>query len=97
MLEKISSKYHKGELTLRDYLAAYRTVLANDRTWLSYVRTALTLFVAGVSFIRFFKLPILIYIGWAFIPISIFVLVIGFWRHHKRWKRIETLEKGKNI
>jgi putative membrane protein len=97
MLKKIHSKYHKGEMTLRDYLAAHRTILANDRTWLSYVRTALTLFVAGVSFIKFFDSPILFITGWAFVPISIIIIIIGLWKHHKRWKMIQALEKGEHV
>ena len=36
-----------GQLILRDHLAADRTVLANERTFLAYIRTTLTLFVAG--------------------------------------------------
>jgi len=43
----------KGQLILRDHLAADRTILANERTFLAYIRTALTLFVAGLSFIHF--------------------------------------------
>ena len=93
MLKKIHSKYHKGELTLRDYLAAHRTILANDRTWLSYIRTSLTLFVAGVTFIRFFKLQILLVIGWIFIPVSVIILIIGIWQHNKRYKMVQTLER----
>lgn len=43
----------KGQLILRDHLAADRTILANERTFLAYIRTALTLFVAGLSFVHF--------------------------------------------
>lgn len=50
----------KGQLILRDHLAADRTILANERTFLAYIRTALTLFVAGLSFVHFhiMNLPI---------------------------------------
>jgi hypothetical protein len=50
MLNKLHSKYHKGEITLRDYLAAHRTILANDRTWLSYVRTCFNFFCGRCFF-----------------------------------------------
>lgn len=43
----------KGQLILRDHLAADRTILANERTFLAYIRTALTLFIAGLSFVHF--------------------------------------------
>lgn len=93
MLKKIHSKYHKGELELRDYLAAHRTVLANDRTWISYVRTALALFVSGATLIKFFDSKMFFVIGWIFIPVSIIILLIGIWNHHKRWKIIGSIEK----
>ena len=52
---------------IRDQLAADRTILANERTLLAYLRVALTLFVAGVSFIKFFESRILMILGAAFI------------------------------
>ncbi len=40
----------KGEdLILRDELAINRTILANEATLLAYVRSALTLIIAGVT------------------------------------------------
>ena len=97
MLKKIHKKYQKGELTLRDYLAAHRTILANDRTWLGSIRTSLAIFVAGVSFIKFFDLAILFFLGWFFIPISILTFAIGIWNHNKRRKMIVILEKNGEV
>ena len=51
--QKKPYKSIKGQLILRDHLAADRTILANERTFLAYVRTALTLFIAGLSFVHF--------------------------------------------
>jgi len=92
MLKKLHKKYHKGELTLRDYLAAHRTILANDRTWLGYIRTALTLFVAGVTFIKFFDNRILFVVGWVFVPIGILVLCVGLWKYHHIRKMIHSIK-----
>jgi len=83
MLKNMHKHYHQGGLALADYLGAHRTMLANDRTWLAYIRTALTLFVAGVSFIQFFKSQTLVVIGWTFVPIGIGFLVLGFWKYLK--------------
>ncbi|MBN2096372.1 DUF202 domain-containing protein [Candidatus Peregrinibacteria bacterium] len=83
MLKNMHQHYHEGHLNLRDYLGAHRTLLANDRTWLAYIRTALTFFVAGVSFIQFFKSQLLIVIGWTFVPVGIVFLVLGFWKYLK--------------
>ncbi len=41
-------------LTLRDHLARDRTVLANERTLLSYLRTAFALFAAGGTLLKLF-------------------------------------------
>lgn len=62
---------------LRDHLAEHRTELANDRTLLAYIRTSLTLFVAGVSFIKFFDYIAIEIIGWLFIPAAVVTFAAG--------------------
>ncbi len=47
------TQFKREELILRDYLAADRTVLANERTLMSYIRTSLALAAAGGSLIHF--------------------------------------------
>ncbi len=47
------SRFKKEELILRDYLAADRTILANERNLLSYIRTSVALAAAGGSLIHF--------------------------------------------
>lgn len=74
--KKISDPHEHGG-GLRDHLAADRTVMANERTFLAYVRTSLTFFIAGATFIRFFDSLTLEVVGWAFIPVSFLVMVIG--------------------
>ncbi|MEA2063421.1 MAG: DUF202 domain-containing protein, partial [Gemmatimonadota bacterium] len=66
------------KMILRDHLAADRTLLANERTLLAYIRTALTLFIAGASFIKFFGSLILIVVGWVFIPLGVLAAFLGF-------------------
>ena len=84
--EKFSEK-----LILRDFLAADRTQLANERTLLAYMRTALTLFIAGVSFIRFFGNIVIVYIGWIFIPVGIIAAVIGTKRYYRMKRPLDRL------
>ncbi len=72
---------HQGKGVLRDFLAEERTILANQRTFLAYLRTALAYFVAGASLIRFFNHQVFAVIGWVFIPASVLILVLGFFRH----------------
>ncbi|MYF98443.1 DUF202 domain-containing protein [Candidatus Poribacteria bacterium] len=76
----------KGQLILRDHLAADRTILANERTFLAYIRTALTLFVAGLSFIHFNIVSNPLAdgaIGGFFIFIGTFTFFLGLYRYNK--------------
>lgn len=95
MEEKRMADNLGGQLILRDRLAENRTALANERTLLSYVRTALALFAAGVSFINFFRPPIIIVIGWIFIPIGAYLLLKGIasFRRVNRLMRVEEKEE----
>lgn len=81
------------KMILRDLLAADRTRMANERTLLAYTRTALTLFIAGVSFIQFFGNVIIVYIGWIFIPIGIIVAVTGVRKYYRIKSPLDELRK----
>ena len=59
------------------------TSLSNERTLLTYVRTALAFFAAGVALIRFFGDRILIITGWLFIPAGVALGVFGVVRHRR--------------
>lgn len=43
------------ELILRDHLAIDRTVLSNETTLFSYIRTSLALIAAGATLIHFLR------------------------------------------
>ena len=70
-----------SRMELRDHLAADRTKLANQRTFLAYVRTSLTVFVVGVTFIQFFGSSPVEVIGWVFIPIGVVTFAVGYYRY----------------
>ncbi|HHI02786.1 MAG TPA: DUF202 domain-containing protein [candidate division Zixibacteria bacterium] len=65
----------------QEKLAEVRTKQANERTLLAYMRTALTLVVAGLSFVRFFDNRIIEIIGWVFIPFGVITIVLGIIRY----------------
>ncbi len=67
-------------------------MLANERTYLAYIRTALTLFVAGVTLIKFFGHVIYEITGWILIPLGIMILIKGIISYIKM-KRIITEEE----
>jgi putative membrane protein len=76
-----------SQLILRDHLAIDRTALANERTFLAYIRTALTLLVVGASFIKFFDSLALEVVGWAFMPVGVVVFAYGV----RRYRRVQAL------
>lgn len=70
-----------------DKLAENRTQMANQRTFLSFVRTALMLFATGITFIKLFAAdPLLLFAGWVLLPISAVVLALGL-RLYLKMKR----------
>jgi putative membrane protein len=94
--DKVLSDLDRSAL-LRDHLAADRTIQANERTLLAYVRTALTMFVAGVSFIRFFGHDVYKILGVAFVPLSIIILLIGVWRYRHTAKVLAALARANGL
>ena len=68
------------DLTLRDRLAADRTVLANERTLLAYVRTALGLLAGGAGLVHFVEVAWAEVVGWALIGLAPLVLALGVLR-----------------
>jgi putative membrane protein len=89
------SRFTQRELILRDILAADRTILANERTFLAYIRTALTFFVAGVTFVKFFGYIMVEIVGWIFIPLGIFIFVVGLIRYLKMYRVISQIHQAK--
>ncbi|HEX71965.1 MAG TPA: DUF202 domain-containing protein [Candidatus Hydrogenedentes bacterium] len=77
------SQFAKKELTLNDYLAIDRTVLANERTLLSYVRTSLTLLVIGGTCFKFFDVLWLNILGLVFMGIAVVVVLHGWTRYRR--------------
>src|SRR3954462_9611022 len=79
--DMIDEQFTAEELILRDHLALDRTRLANERTLLSYVRTALMLFGAGATAVKFVGVnPGVIVTGWVFMASGLIVGLIGAWR-----------------
>ncbi len=78
---------------LRDYLATDRTILANERTLLAYVRTALTMFIAGASFVKFFGSSLFKWGGFVLMPLGLITFALGLWRYEKTRKLVHEVEK----
>jgi len=71
----------------------FRVTLANQRTFLAYLRTALTMFVAGVTFIRFFDSLLIEIIGWFFVPLGWATFFVGLYRYNALRVRMTKTRK----
>lgn len=73
-------------LSLSDRLAISRTDMANERTLLAYVRTALALAAGGVGLVSIFTMAAIVALGWVLIPAGAVTLFVGVVRFQRaRW------------
>ncbi len=96
--KNLYQKFIEKSLPLTDQLAAARSILANERTFLSYQRMALTLAIAGFSFIKFSNMLVFELLGYLFLPAAVITILLGMLRYSKmrdliRNSEIESYEK----
>jgi putative membrane protein len=91
MLEKKINK----DLILRERLALQRTILANQSTFLAFLRTSMYFFVAGLSLESLLKIDNSFMIEWFLFISSIVIFCIGVFNYFKHKKMI--LENEKHI
>jgi len=89
--EKIINK----DLILRERLALQRTNLANQTTYLAFLRTALYFFIAGISAESLLKIENSFYIEILFLIISALIFIVGIINYFNQKKSI--LKNEKNI
>jgi putative membrane protein len=83
------------QLTLRDRLAIDRTKLANERTFLAYVRSAIMLFISGVTLVKLFADDaVVVQLGVALIPASVAIVLFGGVRFHHMKRRLAADVEG---
>ena len=87
-------RFRGEELILRDELAIDRTILANERTLLSYLRGAMTLVIAGVTFMHFVPSGALHVLGLALIPLGFATGLFGTLRYRAVGRSIRTVRAG---
>ena len=91
MLEKQINK----DLILRERLALQRTILANQSTFLAFLRTSMYFFVAGLSLESLLKIENSFLIEWFLFISSFVIFCIGVLNYYKHKKMI--LENEKHI
>jgi putative membrane protein len=92
------SRFERTMLILRDELAIDRTLLANERTLLSYLRFSVALLIAGVTIIHFAEQGWFWAIGIACLPAGVLCGVIGtvrFLSMHRAIMIVRNREDGK--
>lgn len=80
------------DLILREKLALQRTVMANQTTLLSFIRTSLYFLVAGLSLKNLLKLDNSILFQITFYTVSLFTLIAGLYNHYKQRLLIKESE-----
>ena len=88
-----SEKIINKELILRERLALQRTILANQSTFLSFLRTAMYFFVAGLSIGSLMKVEYSLFIEISFFVCSFLIFFIGVFNYFKHKKMILDNEK----
>jgi putative membrane protein len=74
----------KANVEIKDTLAIERTSFANERTFLAYMRTALSLIVAGFSLHQFFKSDISMWLAGILIPAGLYIGYKGYLKFVKK-------------
>lgn len=91
MIEKKINK----DLILRERLALQRTILANQSTFLSFLRTSMYFFIAGLSLESLLKIDDKFMIEWFLFINSFVIFCVGVFNYFKQKKMI--LENEKHI
>ena len=83
------NNYIKRRLISHKKLAQERTILANERNTLAYIRTGLSSFVLGIALIKLFEEHIkYVYAGYGAAILGLIFIVLGIVYYPLRKKRI---------
>ena len=85
------TRFQGDELILRDELAIDRTLLANERTLLAYLRSAVSLGIAGLSIMHFAAHGWYFWAGVACLPAGVLAACVGIIRHRRMSARFRAL------
>lgn len=82
------------DLVLREYLAIERTKLANETTFLAYIRTGLYFLVAGSTLGQIIGTDFWKIVGTPLIVIGLLVMILGFIRYLRLRSAIDNSRKN---
>ncbi len=81
-------------MIVRDHLALDRTILANERTFLAYLRTAVGFAAGGITLLKVFDSLCWQVSGWAAIIAALLTLIFGFGRTGKMKRILEKIRQN---
>ncbi len=97
--EKEENDFYKDFLAhqfiLRDHLAIDRTMLANESTFLAYVRTGLAVSAAGATLVHFSVSSFYDLVGGASIFFGFLIFLVGIHRYNRMKKAISHIRASK--
>jgi len=82
----------EGKLHPANELAIARTVLANERTLMAVLRTALGCFIGGASLLKFFGHPAFEIVGIFFMIVAAVILFVGIRKYRTIKKLIGAID-----
>ncbi|MDP3882154.1 MAG: DUF202 domain-containing protein [Nanoarchaeota archaeon] len=84
-----NNNYLKKRLISHKKLAQERTILANERNTLAYVRTGFASFALGIALIKLFEEHMkYVYAGYGALSIGIILIILGIIYYPLRKKKI---------
>mgnify|MGYP005753157525 CR=1 FL=1 len=88
-LKKKLKAQERKNAEIRDQMATQRTIFANERTLMAYLRTAITVAAGGFAAIKFSNDLYLKLVGAVLLPIGVILAVYSFVRYRNKQKLIE--------
>lgn len=84
----------REKIILRDHLALQRTKLANERTLLTYIRSALYLIIAGIAFLNMEDFAHVPYLGFMCLVFSGILFLVGILRYMQLKRQINQMYRN---
>ncbi|MFD2513835.1 YidH family protein [Pontibacter locisalis] len=93
-LKKKLKVQEKKNAEIRDQMAMQRTIFANERTLMAYLRTSITIIAGGFAAVKFSDDLYLELIGATLLPIGAILAIYSFLRYRKKQRLIEGHHKS---
>lgn len=92
-LKKKLKKQEKKNSEIRDQMAVQRTIFANERTLMAYLRTAIALVAGGFAAIKLSEHTYMELMGLILMMLGVFLAIYSFARYLRKQKLIKSQRK----